>query len=136
MMKLTVLAILSALVASASAFVSPKVSSKGTALASSTGVWDPLGLYELGSGSAFDTFPGVFPDKQYLQASEVKHGRQAMLAWTGVWATTDVSSCFHSFLRFINDDVSYNIALLNILHCIKYNSGWFRIRSPLSRIPR
>jgi hypothetical protein len=28
-----------------------------------------------------------FPDEQYLKESEVKHGRQAMLAWTGIWAT-------------------------------------------------
>jgi hypothetical protein len=43
-------------------------------------IWDPLGLYELGSGKAFDTFPNVFPDKQYLEDSEKKHGRMAMLA--------------------------------------------------------
>jgi Chlorophyll A-B binding protein len=94
MVKFIALSILSALVANASAFVTPnKVASKNTALASSTTeIWDPLGLYELGSGKAFDTFPNVFPEKQYLQASEVKHGRQAMLAWTGVWATTEVSS--------------------------------------------
>jgi hypothetical protein len=85
-------AILAALAASASAFVSPKVSSaKSSALqASKAEVWDPLGLYELGSGEAFDTFPNVFPDKQFLEAAEIKHGRQAMLAWTGVWATAQV----------------------------------------------
>ena len=53
-------------------------------------VWDPMGFYELSSGEAFDTFPAVFPDKQFLQASEIKQGRMAMLAWTGVWATTKV----------------------------------------------
>jgi Chlorophyll A-B binding protein len=35
----------------------------------------------------------MFPEKQYLEAAEIKHGRQAMLAWTGVWATTQVRSC-------------------------------------------
>lgn len=92
MAKFSVVALLAALVASASAFVTPNAAVKSSALASSKAeYWDPLGLYELGSGKAFDTFPNVFPDKQYLEASEVKHGRQAMLAWTGVWATTDVS---------------------------------------------
>ena len=46
---------------------------------------------ELGKGEAFDTFPNMFPDEQYLRDSEIKHGRQAMLAWTGVWATSTVS---------------------------------------------
>lgn len=86
-------AILAAILASASAFVSPvaPAGAKTSALQSSAkGYWDPMGLYELGSGEAFDTFPGMFPDKQYLDASEIKHGRMAMLAWTGVWATTQV----------------------------------------------
>ena len=34
-----------------------------------------------------DTFPNMFPDKQFLQEAEIKHGRMSMLAWTGVWAT-------------------------------------------------
>lgn len=46
---------------------------------------------ELGKGEAFDTFPNMFPHEQYLRDSEIKHGRQAMLAWTGVWATSTVS---------------------------------------------
>ena len=29
----------------------------------------------------------MFPDKQFLQEAEIKHGRMSMLAWTGVWAT-------------------------------------------------
>ena len=45
---------------------------------------------ELGKGEAFDTFPNMFPDEQFLRAAEIKHGRQAMLAWTGVWATSTV----------------------------------------------
>ena len=84
------LAVVAALAASASAFAPASTSKSSTSLQASSGVWDPMGLYELGSGEAFDTFPNVFPDKQYLQASEIKHGRQAMLAWTGVWATTEV----------------------------------------------
>ena len=86
------LAVAAALAASASAFAPASTSKASTTLQASSGVWDPMGLYELGSGEAFDTFPNVFPDKQYLQASEIKHGRQAMLAWTGVWATTEVRS--------------------------------------------
>ena len=85
------LAILAVLAANASAFVAPKAASTGSALqASKAEIWDPMGFYELGSGEAFDTFPNVFPDKQFLEAAEIKHGRQAMLAWTGVWATCDV----------------------------------------------
>ena len=43
---------------------------------------------ELGKGEAFDTFPNMFPNEQFLKEAEIKHGRQAMLAWTGVWATS------------------------------------------------
>jgi hypothetical protein len=89
------LSIVVALVASASAFTpSAQVGTSKTVLSAKGDVWDPMGFYELGSGEAFDTFPGVFPDKQYLQASEIKQGRMAMLAWTGVWATTKVCSSY------------------------------------------
>ena len=88
-------ALLAALVASSATAFAPQMAAtkqQTTALKASE-IWDPMGLYELGSGESFDTFPGVFPDNQYLQASEVKHGRQAMLAWTGVWATSTVRPC-------------------------------------------
>jgi len=94
---------LAALVASASAFAPQTGGRSNTALykgvlpfvfskedAEDDSIWDPMGLYELGSGEAFDTFPNMFPDKQYLEESEIKHGRQAMLAWTGIWATHKV----------------------------------------------
>lgn len=92
MAKLSFALLLAALVAGSTAAFAPVVQKSSTSAlqAASDGVWDPLGLYELGTGKAFDTFPNVFPEKQYLQASEVKHGRQAMLAWTGVWATSQV----------------------------------------------
>jgi len=51
--------------------------------------WDPMGFGNL--KDVFDnsqTFTNMFPDKQFLQTAEIKHGRQCMLAWTGVWATT------------------------------------------------
>lgn len=48
--------------------------------------FDPLGLGKL--GEVMDTFPNMWPDQQYMQESEIKHGRMSMLAWTGVWATT------------------------------------------------
>lgn len=90
MAKLSV-ALVATLAAGASAFAPASTYKAATALkAASSDIWDPMGLYELGSGEAFDTFPNVFPDKQFLEAAEIKHGRQAMLAWTGVWATTQV----------------------------------------------
>ena len=88
--------LLASLASSSSAFVSQQAATSlasTTALQAKEGVWDPLGLYTLGSGEAFDTFPNCFPNEQYLEASEVKHGRQAMLAWTGIWATTQVRAC-------------------------------------------
>ncbi|GKY92576.1 hypothetical protein MPSEU_000227800 [Mayamaea pseudoterrestris] len=84
------LPVIATLVAGASAFAPVARPSAKTSLQAATeskGYWDPLGLYELGSGEAFDTFPNMFPAKQYLDDSEKKHGRMAMLAWTGIWAT-------------------------------------------------
>jgi len=54
--------------------------------------WDPMGfskLNKLGEGKAKerDLFNNLFPDDQWLQEAEIKHGRQAMLGWTGIWAT-------------------------------------------------
>jgi Chlorophyll A-B binding protein len=54
-------------------------------------IWDPMGFSKLSGGQSFDTFMNMFPDQQYMAESEIKHGRQAMLAWTGVWATSKVS---------------------------------------------
>jgi hypothetical protein len=99
------LSIAVALVASATAFAPMAqvgTTTSKTMLSAKGDVWDPMGFYELGSGEVFDTFPGVFPDKQYLQASEIKQGRMAMLAWTGVWATTKV--CNYS-RRLERDDL-------------------------------
>ena len=89
------LSLTAALLASASAFTAPSTRVVGVSktMLKAGEIWDPMGFYELGSGEAFDTFPGVFPDKQYLQASEIKQGRMAMLAWTGIWATTKVCNC-------------------------------------------
>ena len=94
------LALVAALAASASAFAPASTLKQTTSLKAATGdIWDPMGLYELGSGEAFDTFPNVFPDKQFLEAAEIKHGRQAMLAWTGVWATTTVRALIETELH-------------------------------------
>ena len=100
MAKLSV-AVAALLTAHAAAFAPPSAETAKSALSAkkvytgfeeTAGVpWDPMGLYELGSGEAFDTFPNMFPDKQFLEEAEIKHGRQAMLAWTGIWATTQVS---------------------------------------------
>jgi len=86
-------ALLASLIASASAFA-PQQSASQTSVLQATGFeevggvpFDPLGLAKLGTGESFDTFPNMFPDVQFLQEAEIKHGRQAMIAWTGVWAT-------------------------------------------------
>lgn len=85
------LALIASLAAGSSAFVTKNAALSTTALsASKEEIWDPLGLMDLGTGEAFDTFPNMFPNEQFLKAAEVKHGRQAMLAWTGVWATSQV----------------------------------------------
>jgi hypothetical protein len=86
MVKLSV-ALTAALAASATAFAPQSVASTKTSLSA----WDPLSLGELGTGESFDTFENMFPHKQYLQESEIKQGRMAMLAWTGIWATHQVS---------------------------------------------
>lgn len=86
-------ALLASLVASASAFAPQQTASQSSAL-KATGFeevggvpFDPLNLAKLGTGESFDTFPNMFPDVQFLQEAEIKHGRQAMIAWTGIWAT-------------------------------------------------
>lgn len=99
-------AIIAALLSGVAAFVpQQQASSVKTALKASEGVWDPLGLMTLGEGKAFDTFPGMFPNEQYLRDSEIKHGRQAMLAWTGVWATSQVGS---AFIELVEPQISCN----------------------------
>lgn len=89
------LALTAILAASASAFAPQSLSTPKTSLHAKavTGFeevggekWDPLGLEKL--GDSMDTFPNMFPDTQFLQEAELKHGRMSMLAWTGVWATT------------------------------------------------
>lgn len=97
MTKLT-FAVFATLAASTAAFAPQNVAvSKSTAL-NAKGLYtevggepfDPLSLAKLGTGESFDTFPNMFPDEQFLKEAEIKHGRQAMLAWTGVWATSQV----------------------------------------------
>jgi len=101
MTKFTTGLVASLLASSASAFA-PQQQRASTATAkavtttqrSATGfeevggvAFDPLGLAKLGTGESFDTFPNMFPNVQFLQEAEIKHGRQAMIAWTGIWAT-------------------------------------------------
>jgi len=120
-------AILAALVATASAFVSPKAPATKTALKAGEGVWDPLSLMELGKGEAFDTFPNVFPHEQFLRDAELKHGRMSMLAWTGVWATSKVG------VRF--DEAVICCLLLCFLTGILYFVGFFGPRIAFPWLP-
>jgi len=89
-MKLSLISSL-ALVAAATAFApTQKATVSKTALASTKDeIWDPLNLYTLGNGENFDTFPNMFPNEQFLDEAEIKHCRMSMLAWTGVWATSE-----------------------------------------------
>ena len=48
-----------------------------------TGTWDPLSLGELHSLVAGSEHAGVMPSPQWLREAEIKHGRVAMLAFTG-----------------------------------------------------
>lgn len=92
-------AVFAALVACSAAFVQQSAPARDTTVAALPAwklheegeVWDPLNLAKLSDGQAFDTFPDCFPNQQFVQEAEIKHGRMAMLAWTGVWATSTVS---------------------------------------------
>ena len=95
--------LLASLAASASAFAPQQSAVSQTSALQAKGfeevggvAWDPLSLGQLGKN--IDTFPNMFPDAQFLQEAEIKHGRQAMLAWTGVWATHEVRTS-NSFLQ-------------------------------------
>ena len=97
MTKLTA-TVLATLVATSAAFAPQQQSSASTSALAAKGfeevggvAFDPLSLAKLGTGESFDTFPNMFPNEQFLKEAEIKHGRQAMLAWTGIWATHQVS---------------------------------------------
>lgn len=81
------LALAATLAASAAAFAPSTVAPTTSTTALSA--WDPLSLYTL--EDAADTFPNMFPKGQFMDEAEIKHGRMAMLGWTGVWATHVVS---------------------------------------------
>ena len=91
-------AVFAALVACSAAFAPQKAAVSQSSALKATGFeevggvpFDPLSLAKLGTGESFDPFPNMFPNEQFLKEAEIKHGRQAMLAWTGVWATHEVS---------------------------------------------
>ena len=97
MTKLTA-TVLATLVATSAAFAPQQQCASSTSALAAKGyeevggvAFDPLSLAKLGTGESFDTFPNMFPNEQFLKEAEIKHGRQAMLAWTGVWATHQVS---------------------------------------------
>lgn len=88
-MKLS-LAVAAVVATCASAFApSSRVSKSSTQLSMSDAGWDPMNFGNLGDGesASFDTFPSMFPSKPFMQEAEIKHGRMAMLGWTGIWAT-------------------------------------------------
>jgi len=83
-------ALIATLVGSAAAFA-PAPTTKSSALKAAFNpefggeVFDPMGFGKMHEIKG--VFPNMFPHTQYLEESEIKHGRMAMLAWTGVWAT-------------------------------------------------
>jgi len=79
------LALAATLAASAAAFSPGNVAVRQSTSLQASDIWDPMGFYNLEDSA--DTFPNMFPKQQFLDEAELKHGRQAMLAWTGIWAT-------------------------------------------------
>ncbi|KAL3924149.1 MAG: hypothetical protein SGILL_001229 [Bacillariaceae sp.] len=121
-------ALLATLAASSTAFVQKSAPSATSAL-QATGFeevggvpFDPLGLAKLGTGDSFDTFPNMFPDVQFLQEAEIKHGRQAMLAWTGVWATHEGGMGLGMKIPGFPDASDWTTALGTFA---KEQPGWF-----------
>lgn len=91
------LALTSALAASAAAFAPSNAGGRqSTTSLNAEGIWDPMGFYNLEESA--DTFPNMFPKPQFLEEAEIKHGRQAMLGWTGIWATHQVRSTLRYYL--------------------------------------
>jgi light-harvesting complex I chlorophyll a/b binding protein 1 len=84
-------AIIASLAASAAAFAPAPTGKATTSLNAAFNpefggeVFDPMGFGKMHEIEG--AFPNMFPHPQYLEESEIKHGRMAMLAWTGVWAT-------------------------------------------------
>ena len=85
------LPLLAALLGSASAFAPTPVAKTTSALNVAYNPefggndFDPMGFGKMHEIKG--AFPNMFPHPQYLEESEIKHGRMCMLAWTGVWAT-------------------------------------------------
>jgi len=117
MAKITA-ALIASLAASAAAFTPPQSSGSPSSSLQATGYeevggvpFDPFSLAKLGTGESFDTFPNMFPDVQFLQEAEIKHGRQAMLAWTGVWATHQGGMGLGMHIPGCPDEVDWTKAL-------------------------
>ncbi len=103
-----------ATLSSAAAFAPSKVATPTTSLNAITGFeetggepWDPLSLYTLEDSA--DTFPNMFPKSQFIDEAEIKHGRMAMLAWTGVWATHVVSNKPANYSNYLQSILFYVI---------------------------
>ncbi|KAL7526772.1 hypothetical protein ACHAXR_003905 [Thalassiosira sp. AJA248-18] len=85
------LPLLAAVVGSAAAFAPAPVTKTTSSLSVAYNPefggedFDPMGFGKMHEIKG--AFPGMFPHTQYLEESEIKHGRMAMLAWTGVFAT-------------------------------------------------
>ena len=84
------IALVSSLLAGASAFAPAPASRSTTKLFSdaSDDYWDPLMLSQLGKN--IDTFPNMFPDQQFVTEAEIKHGRVAMAAFVGYCIQSNV----------------------------------------------
>jgi len=85
------LPLLAALVGSAAAFAPAPMAKTNSALSVAYNAefggedFDPMGFGKMHEIKG--AFPNMFPHTQFLEEAEIKHGRMAMLAWTGVWTT-------------------------------------------------
>ena len=56
------------------------------------------------------------PSSQFLEEAEIKHGRMSMLAWTGIWATSDSPLGLHLHIPGFPVEPDFTKALGVFMH--------------------